>query len=56
MGGLQKAGEKRAGGGSSKKVTDGEKEKKNRFKYFAIEKAKEKGVRAGKALRVQEVH
>ena len=30
--------------------------KKNAFKYFAIEKAREKGVGAGKALRVQEAH
>ena len=49
MGGLQKAGEKRVGGGSSKKGTEGEKGKKNAFKSFAIENAKEKGVGAGKA-------
>ena len=33
-----------------------EKKEKNAFKSFAIEKAKEKGVGAGKALRVQKVH
>ena len=39
-----------------KKGDRGRKRKKNAFKYFPIEKAKEKGVGAGKALRVQEVH
>ena len=57
MEGLRKLGEKTAGGESSKKGTEGEKfKKKNAFKYFAIEKAREKVVGAGKALRVQEAH
>ena len=48
MGGLQKAGEKRAGGGSSKKVTDGEKEKKIVLNISQSKKLKKKGLEPGK--------
>ena len=48
MGGLRKAGEKRAGGGFLKRGQKEPKRKKNAFKYFAIEKAREKGLELGK--------
>lgn len=48
MGGLQKAGEKRAGGGSSKKGTEGEKGKKMLLNISQSKKLKKKGLEPGK--------
>ena len=43
VGGLRKAGEKRAGGGSSKKGTEGEKEKKKVLNISQSKKLEKRG-------------
>ena len=48
MGGLQKAGEKRVGGGSSKKGTEGEKGKKMLLNLSQSKTLKKKGLEPGK--------